>query len=203
MTCSATRVAPQGERERCASPSDRSGWPSRDAVPVDPAPAASSSASVTSIGSVEQLLRPARRRRDEPPGEPEHPGLALDARPSRTSSARRPGSRRCCCRPGPADLVAHRQHRDADGEQRQRQQVPHLALRGARWIAGSSVGPSTPQFQLRFWSLPSRPSSPLASLCLRVVGDEVVEREPVVAGHEVDRLSGARGPRGRRGPGCR
>jgi hypothetical protein len=32
-------------------------------------------------------------------------------------------------------------------------------------IAGSSVGPSTPQFQLRFWSLPSRLPSPFASLC--------------------------------------
>ena len=32
-------------------------------------------------------------------------------------------------------------------------------------MAGSSVGPSTPQFQLRLSSAPSRLSSPLASLC--------------------------------------
>ena len=31
--------------------------------------------------------------------------------------------------------------------------------------AGSSVGPSTPQFQERLWLSPSRLSSPLASLC--------------------------------------
>ena len=33
-------------------------------------------------------------------------------------------------------------------------------------IAGSSVSPSTPQFQLRLSSVPSRLPSPLASLCL-------------------------------------
>ena len=33
-------------------------------------------------------------------------------------------------------------------------------------MAGSSVGPSTPQFQLTLSLLPSRLFSPLASLCL-------------------------------------
>ena len=32
-------------------------------------------------------------------------------------------------------------------------------------IAGSSVSPSTPQFQERLWLSPSLPPSPLASLC--------------------------------------
>ena len=57
-------------------------------------------------------------------------------------------------------------------------------------IAGSSVGPSTPQFQLRLSSWPSRLSSPLASLCLLVVGDEVGEREAVMGGDEVDARPG-------------
>ncbi len=34
------------------------------------------------------------------------------------------------------------------------------------FTAGSSAGPSAPQFHDRLSSLPSRPSSPLASLCL-------------------------------------
>ena len=32
--------------------------------------------------------------------------------------------------------------------------------------SGSSVGPSSPQFHDRLWLSPSRPPSPLASLCL-------------------------------------
>ena len=56
--------------------------------------------------------------------------------------------------------------------------------------SGSSVGPSTPQFQLKLSARPSRLSSPLASLCLLVVAHEVVEREAVVAGDEVDAVDG-------------
>ena len=55
-------------------------------------------------------------------------------------------------------------------------------------ISGSSVGPSTPQFQLRLSLAPSRLSSPFGFVVLVVVGDEVVEREAVVAGDEVDAL---------------
>src|SRR5690606_34140399 len=44
-------------------------------------------------------------------------------------------------------------------------------LRRCRWrsrtIAGSSTGPSAPQFHDRLSSVPSRLSSPFASLCLR------------------------------------
>ncbi len=58
--------------------------------------------------------------------------------------------------------------------------------RAARASPGSSVGPSTPQFHDRLLSLPSRLSSPLASLCLCVVADEVAQREAVVRGDEVD-----------------
>jgi len=49
----------------------------------------------------------------------------------------------------------------------------------------SSVSPSTPQFQLRFSSIPSIPLA-VRLVVLRVVRHEVVQREPVVAGDEVD-----------------
>ena len=65
----------------------------------------------------------------------------------------------------PADLVAHREHRHADREHRDREQVLAPGASRSASIAGSSVGPSTPQSQHRFWSLPSRLSSPFASLC--------------------------------------
>ncbi len=56
-------------------------------------------------------------------------------------------------------------HRHALRNQERRHQVAHLRSR-SRSTAGSSVGPSTPQFQLQLASLPSRFPSPLASLCL-------------------------------------
>ena len=61
-----------------------------------------------------------------------------------------------------------------------------FAWRRATRVPGSRVSPSTPQFQVRLSSLPSRLSSPLASLCFAVVAHEVVQREAVVAGDEVD-----------------
>ena len=42
-------------------------------------------------------------------------------------------------------------------------------------IAGSVVGPSAPLFQERLSSVPSRLSSPLASLCLWSYDDEVAQ----------------------------
>ena len=53
-------------------------------------------------------------------------------------------------------------------------------------MAGSSVGPSTPQFHERLWFSPSALPSPLAVVVLVVVGDQIAQREPVVGGHEVD-----------------
>jgi hypothetical protein len=43
---------------------------------------------------------------------------------------------------------------------------------------GSSVGPSQPQFQLRLWPWPSRLPSWLASLCRKVVADQVGSVKP-------------------------
>ena len=48
------------------------------------------------------------------------------------------------------------------------------------------MGPSTPQFQERLSELPSLLSSPLASLCFVVVGNNIVQGEAVVRGDEVD-----------------
>ena len=86
---------------------------------------------------------------------------------SRTSSSRRPGSRHCCC---PAACAAPRHPSEIMG-------TPSDSIVTVRKFftcrfrsfstAGSSVGPSTPQFQLRLSSAPSRLSSPFASLCFR------------------------------------
>ena len=65
----------------------------------------------------------------------------------------------------------------------------------AATIAGSSLGPSTPWFQERLSSVPSRLCSPLASLCLCVVGDEIGEGEAVVGDDEIDALRRRRGVR--------
>jgi hypothetical protein len=64
-----------------------------------------------------------------------------------------------------AELVAAEQQRYALGEQESREQIAPRALASAS-TAGSSVGPSTPQFQLRLSSDPSRLPPSLASLCL-------------------------------------
>ena len=48
----------------------------------------------------------------------------------------------------------------------------------SRSISGSSVGPSTPQFQLRLSSAPSRLCSPLASLCLRLYDTRSFSEKP-------------------------
>ena len=65
-----------------------------------------------------------------------------------------------------AHLVAHEQHRRAGRQQFEHKEVLDLAI-AQRLDGASSVGPSTPQFQLRLSSAPSRLSSPFASLCLR------------------------------------
>ena len=57
-------------------------------------------------------------------------------------------------------------------------------------MAGSSVGPSTPQFQLRLSLRAVAVVFAVGLVVLAVVGDQIVEREAVVAGHEVDALLG-------------
>ena len=65
-----------------------------------------------------------------------------------------------------AHLVAHEEHGRPEGEETGGKEVLHLAV--AQLLDGTIVGrTSTPQFQLRLSSEPSRFSSPLASLCLR------------------------------------
>ena len=60
-----------------------------------------------------------------------------------------------------------------------------LAQRSAL-ISGSSVGPSTPQFQLRLSFAAVAVVLAVGLVVLLVVGDEVVQREAVVRGDEVD-----------------
>jgi hypothetical protein len=64
-----------------------------------------------------------------------------------------------------AEFVAAENHRDSEGEQQGGQHGAPLP-RTQVTTAGSVVGPSTPQFQERLSSVPSRFDSPLASLCL-------------------------------------
>ena len=65
---------------------------------------------------------------------------------------------------GAADLVAGHQHRHAVGEEQRREEVARCRSRSA-FTAGSSVSPSTPQFQERLSVVPSWLSSRFASLC--------------------------------------
>ena len=109
------------------------------------------------------------------------------SRPSRTTRSRCPGTRRCCCRPASGRARRRRAASARPARGAASRAGCAAAARAARATSGSSVGPSTPQFQERLSSLPSRLSSRFASLCLRVVGDEVGEREAVVGGDEVDR----------------
>ena len=65
----------------------------------------------------------------------------------------------------PAHLVAH-QTASASPRAISEMQKFFTCRRRSRSTSGSSVGPSTPQFQDRFSSVPSRSPSPFASLCL-------------------------------------
>ena len=89
-------------------------------------------------------------------------------------------------------LVAHADHRHALREEQGGEEVAHLA-RAEGEDGGSSVGPSTPQFQLRLWS-PVAVLVAVRLVVLAVVAHEVVEGEAVVGGHEVD--AGVRPPPG-------
>ena len=57
--------------------------------------------------------------------------------------------------------------------------------------AGSSVGPSAPQFQERLWDSPSLLSFAVGVVVLLVVGHQVGQGEAVVGGDEVDGRHGA------------
>src|SRR5690606_6292307 len=67
-----------------------------------------------------------------------------------------------------------------------------MALRRTARMCGSSVGPSTPWLNERFVSAPSRPSSPLASLCLMSYETRSWRVKPSWA---VTKLTDASGPR--------
>ena len=132
-----------------------------------------------------------------------HVGVLLEQRPVEPARSRCPGSRRCCCR---AACGAPRRPSGSSACRATAASPSGSSSPGgcaASRSPGSSVGPSTPQFQLRLSSAPSRLSSPLASLCFCVVGDEIVQREAVVAGHEVDARLRLRAACGRRSRGCR
>ena len=68
---------------------------------------------------------------------------------------------------GAAEFVPGQQHRHALRAQQGYQEL-RFCLARSRVISGLPVRPSTPQFHDLLSSLPSRPPSPFASLCLRL-----------------------------------
>jgi len=98
-------------------------------------------------------------------------------------------SRRCCCRAGCGHLVAGQQHRDALRAEQVTRKL-RTCLARSSLTAGSSDGPSAPQFRTGCSSLPSR----LKSRWPRVlaVSDQVAEREP---SWQVTKLTDATGRR--------
>ena len=67
---------------------------------------------------------------------------------------------------GVAQFVAGQDHRHPLREHERGDEVAFLLFPQEAMMAGSSDGPSTPQFQLLLSSVPSRFSSSLSSLCL-------------------------------------
>ena len=97
--------------------------------------------------------------------EPMHVRMLRQPASSRTSWSRCPGNRRCCCRAAcgaprrPSGSSAHPAKASCTVRK-------FFTCRFRSFsTAGSSVGPSTPQFQLRLSFAPSRLFSPFASLC--------------------------------------
>ena len=177
---------------RCASRGPMSGSPSRTPLHSIDATGASRSSEADSVRHVEQLAS-RRRAAMSPLGEPQHVGVAVDAPSSRTSSSRRPGSRRCCCRP--ASGGPRRPSRSIGTPTRQqveRQEVPDLAVaqRLDRGVVGRALDAAVPA---QVVVVAVAVVLAVRLVVLLVVGDQVVQREAVVAGHEVDRSPAARG----------
>ena len=189
MTCSARCSPADRERDR---PRRRRPCPAaRARVPCqstrDPL---SSSASVTSAGHVEQRPRRAPARRSARRVKRSRSGVALDEAPVEPRELAVLAVAVVVAELRPPDLVAHRQHRA---------RRPPAARAPAGSGPGARAAPRSPGRR----SAPRRRSSS-CRLCvvavavvlavrlvvLAVVRDDVVEREPVVAGHEVDRLLG-------------
>ena len=59
-------------------------------------------------------------------------------------------------------------------------------------MAGSSVGPSQPQFQLKVFVDTVAVALAVGVVVLLVVANQIVECEPVVASNEIDTINGKR-----------
>ena len=135
---------------------------------------------------------PGLAQRDHALDEAEQLPVRRRAAPSRARWSRCPGCRGCCCRA--ACWRTRRRPRTSARrcQQQQGEEVLHLPQpqrqhrrRGRRRPPPSRSSSSGCRLE------PSVPSWPLASLCLLVVGHQVVEAEAVVGGDEVDALVGA------------
>ena len=101
-----------------------------------------------------------------------------------------------------ADLVAAEQHRDALREEQRGEEVALLARAELEHlgVVGRALGAAVPRAVV---ALAVGAALAVGLVVLLVVGDEVVEREAVVRGDEVDARGRAGGRRPRRGPSCR
>ena len=122
---------------------------------------------------------------DELAREAVHVGVPLDVRPVEPRDRVVVAVRVVVAALGAPDLVAHEQHRRARGEQREHEQVLDLARaeRLDRGIVRRTLDAAVPA-QVLVVAVAAVLAVRL--VVLRVVRDEVLEREPVVAGDEVD-----------------
>ncbi len=117
----------------------------------------------------------------------------FSAKPSRPRRSRCPGSRRCCCRAACGRTRRPGQERHALRDQQQGQEVPHLPL--AQGVDAGVVGRPLVAAVAAEVVVPAVAVVLAVGLVvLAVVADQVVEREAIVAGDEIDRVVGV--PRG-------
>ena len=201
MRCSAPGSARSVSATLCES-SPEVGLAERRPRSIRAMPSASRSSRLMSSGRSSSVSQPAAQP-DEAVGEAQDVGVALDRGPVEPAQSGRRGRRRCCCRPASG---APRRPSAASGRRATSRSTTRKLLdlaapqRLDRRVVGRALDAAVPAEVL---VVAVAVALAVRLVVLRVVRDEVVEREAVVAGHEVDaglRLAVACG---RRCPGCR
>ena len=135
------------------------------------------------LAALEQVEEPPANL-DQPLGEPQQPGVSLHPGPVEPVGGIVLGVGVVVATLRPPDLVAHQEHRDADGQEVQDEEVPDLTF--AQPFDGGIV-----RWPFRA-AIPAHVVVAAVAVLLtvglvvfRLVRDQVVEREAVVAGHEI------------------